>query len=242
MLGDLVFCGSSASDWKDFDALSAPIREAGIPVLAVPGNHEYWVSPRAGLRNFHARFPLLEARRWHARSWGPVRLLFLDSNRRFLSAALWEEQERWHAEELSRADSDSETRGTLVLAHHPPYTNSSVTSDELHVQRYFVPPFQAARKTLAMLSGHVHSYERYERDGKTFLVTGGGGGPRIRLETGSRQRHRDDLFEGPALRFFHYLMATLTPSGIEVEMRGLRKDEKSFETMDRFRLPWPEAT
>jgi 3',5'-cyclic AMP phosphodiesterase CpdA len=241
MLGDLVFCGSSASDWKDFDALAAPIRQAQLPVLAVPGNHEYWLSPRAGLRNFQTRFPLLEQRRWQARSWGPLRLLLLDSNRRFLSSAFWDEQARWYAEEIARADRDPQTRGTLVLAHHPPYTNSSVTSDELHVQRFFVPPFQAAQKTLAMLSGHVHSYERYQRGEKTFLVTGGGGGPRIRLETGSRQRHRDDLFAGPAVRFFHYLLASLAPGGVEVEMRGLRKGEKQFETMDRFLLPWPEA-
>ncbi|HZI65383.1 MAG TPA: metallophosphoesterase [Thermoanaerobaculia bacterium] len=239
LLGDLVFCGSSAAEWKEFDALTAPIREAGIPVLAVPGNHEYWVSPRAGLRNFQARFPLLEGRRWHALTWGPLELLMLDSNRSFLTSALWEEQATWYAEEIDRADGDAEVRGTLVLLHHPPYTNSSVTSDELHVQRFFVPPFQAARKTLAMLSGHVHSYERYERGGKTFLVTGGGGGPRIRLETGHRQRHRDDLFAGPAVRFFHFLLATLTPGGIEFEMRGLRKGERVFETMDRFRLPWP---
>lgn len=239
MLGDLVFCGSSASDWRDFDALAAPIREAGIPVLAVPGNHEYWVSPRSGLKNFQARFPLLEQRRWHARSWGPLRLVFLDSNRRFLSSALWKEQVRWYAEEIARADGDPETRGTLVLVHHPPYTNSSVTSDELHVQRSFVPPFQAARKTLAMLSGHVHSYERYERGGKTFLVTGGGGGPRVRLETDSRRRHRDDLFPGPPVRFFHYLMAALTEDGVDVEMRGLAKGERRFETRDRFRLSWP---
>ena len=241
MLGDLVFCGSSPSDWKEFDSLAAPIRDAGIPVLAVPGNHEYWVSPRAGLRNFRARFPLLSQTRWLARSWGPLRLLLLDSNKRFLSAALWAEQARWYAEEIASAEHDPEVRGTLVLVHHPPYTNSSVTSDELHVQEFFVPAFQAARKTLAMLSGHVHSYERYDRDGKTFLVTGGGGGPRIRLETGARQRHGDDLFSGPPVRFFHYLMAALTPTGIEVEMRGLQKGEKTFETMDRFVLRWPEA-
>jgi len=28
--------------------------------------------------------------------------------------------------------------------------------------------------------------------------------------------------------------------GIDVEMRGLAKGERRFETMDRFRLPWPE--
>lgn len=241
MLGDLVFCGSSASDWKEFDALAAPIREAKIPVLAVPGNHEYWVSPQAGVRNFQSRFPLLQQRPWHAVSWGPLRLLMLDSNRRFLSSARWEEQARWYEEEIARLDRESETRGAVVLVHHPPYTNSSVTSDELHVQRAFVPPFQAARKTLAMLSGHVHSYERYVRGGKTFLVTGGGGGPRIRLETGPRQRHGDDLFAGPPVRFFHYLLATLVAGGMEVEMRGVRKGEKTFETMDRFLLPWPET-
>jgi Icc-related predicted phosphoesterase len=241
MLGDLVFCGSSQSDWREFDALSAPIREAGIPVLAVPGNHEYWVSPRAGLRNFQARFPLLGDRRWHARSWGPLALVLLDSNRRFLSTALWEEQVRDYGEELARADGDPETRGTLVLVHHPPYTNSSVTSDELHVQDSFVPPFRAARKTLAMLAGHVHSYERYERGGKTFLVAGGGGGPRVRLKIGPRRRHADDLFAGPAVRFFHYLMGTLSADGVDIEMRGLRKGERRFETMDRFRLGWPDA-
>jgi hypothetical protein len=90
-----------------------------------------------------------------------------------------------------------------------------------------------------MLSGHVHSYERFGRGGKAYLVTGGGGGPRIRLETGARQRHGDDLFAGPPIRFFHYLMAALTPGGIQVEMRGLRKGEVRFETMDRFLLPWP---
>jgi hypothetical protein len=47
------------------------------------------------------------------------------------------------------------------------------------------------------------------------------------------------LFAGPPIRFFHYLMAALTPGGIEVEMRGLRKGEVRFETMDRFLLPWP---
>jgi hypothetical protein len=168
-----------------------------------------------------------------------LRLVFLDSNRRFLPSALWSEQAEWYEEEIARAEGDPQTRGTLVLVHHPPYTNSSVTSDERHVQRSFVPAFQAARKTMAMLSGHVHSYERFGRGGKAYLVTGGGGGPRIRLETGARQRHGDDLFAGPPIRFFHYLMAALTPGGIQVEMRGLRKGEVRFETMDRFLLPWP---
>jgi hypothetical protein len=34
-------------------------------------------------------------------------------------------------------------------------------------------------------------------------------------------------------------MAVLNEEGVDVEMRGLAKGEKQFETMDRFRLPWP---
>jgi hypothetical protein len=94
-----------------------------------------------------------------------------------------------------------------------------------------------ARKTLAMISGHVHSYERFERAGKTFLVSGGGG-PRIKLATGRRRRHVDDLFDGPARRYFHFLKFTLLSTGLEVEMRGLREHESEFETLDRFTTRW----
>ena len=36
-----------------------------------------------------------------------------------------------------------------------------------------------------MLSGHVHGYERFRERGRTFIVTGGGGGPRVEYQTGS---------------------------------------------------------
>jgi hypothetical protein len=108
----------------------------------------------------------------------------------------------------------------------------------VHVQQTLVPPFVQAHKTLAMISGHIHSYERFLRTGKTFLVTGGGGGPRVKLATGQRRRHVDDLFAGPPLRWFHFLILAPTPTGIEIEMRGLPKCGSTFETLDRFLLPW----
>jgi hypothetical protein len=42
VIGDLVFDGGSARHWADLDALMAPVRDAGIPVFAAFGNHEYW--------------------------------------------------------------------------------------------------------------------------------------------------------------------------------------------------------
>jgi 3',5'-cyclic AMP phosphodiesterase CpdA len=239
ILGDLVFCGSSPAHWAEFDRLSAPLREAGIPILPVLGNHEYWVSPRRALAAFFARFPHLGGRHWYALAYGDLALTFLDSNRRWLSPARWKEQLDWYSEELARFDQDPAVRACLAMLHHPPYTNSTVTSDEVHVQRGFVPPFARSQKTVAMFSGHVHSYERFERDGKTFCVTGGGGGPRVRLSSGSRRRHADDLFSGPPVRLFHFLLCERAPEGLRIEARGLPKGSRSFETMDRFSLRWP---
>jgi hypothetical protein len=157
-----------------------------------------------------------------------------------LPARRWREQLDWYCQELERFEQDPEIAGVLVLLHHPPYTNSLVTPDERHVQRAFVPAFMRARKTLAMISGHVHSYERFERAGKTFLVTGGCG-PRIKLATGTRRRHHDDLFTGPARREFHFLRFTLSPTGLTIEMRGLRESDSACKTLDHFASPWVPA-
>lgn len=238
-LGDLVFQGSSQADWRAFDALTAPLREAGIPILPILGNHEYWLRPRIALRNFFGRFPTLDGRHWHADTYGSLGLLFLDSNERQLGREAWREQEAWLGETLARFDADTAVAGVVVFSHHPPYTNSTVTGDELHVRRTFVPPFAAAKKTIAMISGHVHSYEHFLREGKSFLVAGGGGGPRVRLARGAARRHDDDLFDGPELRHFHFLACTPGASGLDVEVVGLEKGGESFPPLSRFTLEWP---
>jgi len=239
LLGDLVFCGSSEAAWSEFDRLCAPLRSEKVLTMPVLGNHEYWLSRRPALANFFARFPHLEGRHWYAVRYGPLGLVFLDSNVHWLSPPRWRDQLAWYERQLAAFESDPAVRGVLVLLHHPPFTNSRVTSDTLHVQKEIVPLFQLAEKTLAMLSGHVHSYERFERGGKTFLVTGGGGGPRAPLAEGRRRRHTDDAFGGPALRLFHYLRMRLRSDGVEVEVRSLEKRGEHFATMEKFTLPWP---
>jgi hypothetical protein len=54
-------------------------------------------------------------------------------------------------------------------------------------------------------------------------------------------RHSDDLFAGPAVRFFHFLSLRLTPGGVGVETMGLAKGGRDCEPMDRFALDYRGA-
>ncbi|MGK3981910.1 metallophosphoesterase [Sorangium sp. So ce136] len=238
VVGDLVFDGGSARHWADLDALMAPVRDAGIPAFAALGNHEYW-GCRGGERHFFARFPHLGGRHWYEVAHGPIRVVVLDSNIDELTPAAWDAQIRWYEGALRRLDADPSARAVLVLAHHPPYTNSTVTGDERHVQRHIVPPLLRSRKALALISGHVHNHERFQRGGRLFIVAGGGGGPRAALAQGAARRHPDDLARGAALRPFHFLLIAPAPEGLAVEVRGLPKGGSEAAPLDRFVIPWP---
>ncbi|MGE3541156.1 MAG: metallophosphoesterase [Candidatus Tectimicrobiota bacterium] len=241
MVGDLVLWGSSAAAWAAFDQLALPLWQARIPILPLLGNHDYGLVRQASLRHFFSRFPHLGRRHWFSALYGPLGLIFLDSNVRRLPAAHWRAQSQWYQQTLVDFEQQADIRGVLVLLHHPPYTNSLVVADSRVVQRTFVPPFLQSTKTLAMIAGHVHSYERYTRGGKTFLVTGGCG-PRMKLATGRRRRHDDDCFAGASIRDFHFLLLTLTPQGLHITMQGLPQSRQQGECLDDMTLSWAPAS
>jgi predicted MPP superfamily phosphohydrolase len=140
IVGDLVFRGSSAIDWAEFDELSLPLHSAAVPVLPVLGNHEYWFSRRSALAHFFARFPYLSGQHWYALSYGPLGLIFLNSNQRWLTQAQWQEQLGWYRRELELFDHRDDIQGVLVLLHHAPYTNSCLTSDPCMSSRFWFRP------------------------------------------------------------------------------------------------------
>jgi 3',5'-cyclic AMP phosphodiesterase CpdA len=239
MSGDFVVSGASVRRWAWFDRVYAPLRAAGIAVLPALGNHELLGGRRQGLRHYFARFPGLARQRWYRRDWKGVVLLTLDSNRSHMSRALWRQQRAWFAAQLRGADRDPKVRAVVVTVHHPPFTNSTDHGDDRDVRRELLPAFMNARKTVALVAGHVHTYERFVRRGKTFLNSGGGGAPRCAVLVGARRRHTDDRFRGPAWRPFHYVTVRLTPQGLAGTVRGMQPGAARMHTLERFLWAWP---
>jgi len=240
-LGDITAWGASDSYWAWFDDASLPIRQAGIPCFPILGNHDYFGSDTTALANARERFPELQKSLWYSFTHRGAAFILLNSNFGSLTEREKESQQRWYLNELSRFDDDPSIRWIVVACHHPPFTNSKVVSPSEEARIEFADPFEQSSKGNLFFSGHCHSYERFEEGGKTFLVSGGGGGPRQPLETEPKKRLFRDQFNGPSLRFVHFCELTLGPDQVEVEVVRL-KDESlgfSFTVVDRLRIPPP---
>ncbi len=109
----------------------------------------------------------------------------------------------------------------------------------MQVQRGFLPAIFESDKTLAFITGHVHTYERFIEQKKTFIVSGGGGGPRVKLKTGSDAHN--DYYNGPSPRPFNYLIINKLNGRIDITVRGVKKGNSYFFNLDQFTLPFSKG-
>jgi 3',5'-cyclic AMP phosphodiesterase CpdA len=230
--GDLVAYGSDPEDWRSFYEENRPIFSRRIPYYAGLGNHEYYGDNERALANYFSFFPHLAGRKWYEIRFPPVLVVVLDSNFGDLPRGEASVQDEWLSRTLAAAEADPSIRHVLVTCHHPPYTNSVVHSDSRDVQERFVR--RLTPKVKAFISGHVHSYERFVRDGVQFIVSGGGGAPLtpVNVETPG---YRDE-FRGPAYRGFHYLRFRAEGGTLRCDVVMLQSDG-SWKRVDGFECP-----
>lgn len=232
-VGDFVNDGGNASVWSAFDALFAPIRAARIPVLPCMGNHDYWGNINEVTEYTQARFPTFANSTHLNTSYGPIGLIALDSNEGKLKTNEWNDQKHWFENTLKSYENSPLIKGVLVFGHHSPFTNSEAPGDELLMQTTFLPIISKFPKVLAMITGHVHTYEHFFSNNIHFIVSGGGGGPRVKLLSGSFVKHQD-WFTDPSPRPFEYLLLTYDDLKLHVAVRGFNKGETAVRTINEF--------
>ncbi len=241
-LGDLVTFGSSRGHWARLDALLEPLREANIPLMPVVGNHDRMVLTKLGLDQLARRFAVLGERTCytfrygrHGRN-GDVAFIALDSNLSGDAAAL---QLRWFDEVLAAADADPQVKAIIGFWHHPPMSNSRIVRPSRRARMEFVPRLAGSQKGLAVFTGHAHAYEHFIVAGLHCFVSGGGGGPRHRLETRPEYQRGHDLFAGGPLRFMHFLELELGDDAMTVRVVRMSDDTTPrFDTADEVTLSY----
>jgi hypothetical protein len=235
--GDLVYMGSDPDDYAVYRSETAQWAERKIPVFPALGNHEFKdCSPasddNACLENWWQTFQTLKLRpyRWYSVSIGPsILALLLDSDSPLKAGS---EQRTWLEQQVSEANADPHIGFILIVLHYPPVRDPIFPrgKDEAQVERYLSASATAGalRARVVVIGSHVHNYERFDRDGIVYLVSGGGGAKPVPVLRMSHELSK--LRTGVN---FHYLRFTL-------EGNRLTGTMVRFDAKHRSGDPWSE--
>jgi 3',5'-cyclic AMP phosphodiesterase CpdA len=166
---------------------TAPLRAAGIPILAAPGNHdEYHLVDQAQFASLFSPpgGPELSPDAfWYALDRGGWRFLVLDTGTDMLGdrdpMPAGGPQLTWLEAQLAEADRVG--RRSIVLLHIPPFSSGKEERGAPWVKKLVVEGILDHHPVALVLSGHIHAYERIIRTGfegrpVNFVVSGGAGG------------------------------------------------------------------
>lgn len=173
--GDMVSRGPSASDWREFFSIEAPLLRDRCLFAAV-GNHELYLGSRDGEVAFLRYFGGVDDGRDAARLYGSFRW---GNTRFFVLNAMdtWTGDEReWLRIELDRALTEPGLAHRVAVMHHGPFS-AGKHGNNAALAKAGVVELMRDRRVDLVLAGHDHDYERGVGAGLKYLVSGGGGAP-----------------------------------------------------------------
>jgi acid phosphatase type 7 len=210
--GDLVLAGERDQDWAVYRQESQPWRDANLRVFTLPGNHDEYGDPK--LRHYFTEFPELKYDRWYTVRALNTLTLMLDSEADAKGGAEWQ----WIEKTLDSVPQDVDF--VLIALHHPPITKShnqmlggghSVRPQEVALGAMIEQHAARMKQKIIVIAGHVHNYERYSRNGVTYIVSGGGGATPYKIA----RDPGDVLYDEP---FPNYHICNITVDGPKLKL------------------------
>jgi predicted phosphodiesterase len=230
MTGDMVDDGSNETDWQAFFAVERELLAENVLFPSV-GNHDRHGRTRgadAYRRYFALPADAPDPERYYAFSYGNARVIVLDSNE--YSFALTD-QTAWLEKQLARASADPTVAHRFIVMHHPPYS-VSIHGGQPELREMWTPIFERYGVD-AVFSGHDHVYERAEKNGVHYFVSGGGGAPLYPRDP--RARPEDSAAILYFERTLNYLRVHVV--GGFVEVAAEREDGTLIESVSWGALP-----
>lgn len=238
MDGDIPYHGGNPADYAVFRRETGAWRAAGIREYPVMGNHEYeHCQPLQCRRNWWRTFPVLKGRQWYSVQLGQrLYAIGLDSDSSLLPGSV---QYRWFVQQIEAIPRSIPF--VLIWMHHPPIADpernakagESPRPNEQAIATYLDHYAPVSGKRFLVVSGHIHNYERFERNGVAYVVSGGGGASPDRVA-----RSKADFFGSGSFPNYHYLNVSVTPEKLSVRMIRYQAGSTAtrWQTRDRFLL------
>lgn len=180
ILGDVIYPAGGEEGYP-YGLLEA-FKHYNQPVLAIPGNHDWYDSLRAfrryfvkghkpspSMRQYHWQHPQLPNWYYHMDVAGTLRIICLDTG---ISGEMNENRKQqlgW----LDRLLESAQGMKVLVMLHHPLYSLNG-RSHERGLRELLEPRFQKAH-VIGVFSGHDHNYQRHSINGRQYIIQGAGG-------------------------------------------------------------------
>jgi predicted phosphodiesterase len=220
--GDLVTAGDKWSEWPKFFA-GAGLFASSKCLYPCLGNHE---------RNGQYYYQLLHPpkgggdhnKRWYSFDYGIVHFIIIDStlarSRSSKTAPLRAAQLKWLKGDLRRAAGSA---WKILIMHHPIYS-----SDFRYLRGYRdwelekrIGEVLSKGRVDLVIAGHCHAYERLEKDGIVYLVTGGGGAP-----FGLLLRPPSPWTKKLCSRVLHYVKMSVSSDKIHIKVIGVKEEDR----------------
>ena len=200
----------------------------GLKVFPAMGNHE--LKGTGGLENWWNNFPELKGRRWYSVQLGPVYVITVDSNLDLTPGSEQSAMGRQATGGLPKG-----TRYVFVSLHHPPDggPDRGRPLAQCASQRGRAGPPAGGRgphlkASIVVIAGHIHAYQRFQRNGVIYLVSGGGGARPYPIARTPADLYQDNVFPN-----FHYVK--FVSAGGELKATVYRLDDKGgFVPSDSF--------
>lgn len=229
--GDYPSDGSKYDLWRKQFFEPARNLLASKPMWPAIGNHEatrrHDDLTRPEASRYFSLFELPGNERWYRVDYHLMTLLVLDSNSRLSPE---HEQYKWLRQQLRT----ERKRFTLVAFHHAPFSSGphaaihpDATPKEWPIdqgRRFLVPLFEMYGVDL-VLNGHDHLYERSEKNGIPYIVTGGGGAPLYQINSAPNP------YQVVAKSTNHYVRLKIAKHGIDlnaIDSKGVVIDSVRF--------------
>lgn len=171
--GDLQYMSSPFDTWDGFFATMQPLTRSAA-MHTIVGNHEYEEQDEYDqhyLRLLAGQGDDDQHGDRHAFTWGAVRFVCMNSEVDF--GDVDGPQHAWLVAELDAASQNAAIEHVVVAFHRPLYSFSKHRPPR--DARAVLHPLLRDAGVRLVLAGHVHAYERFEHEGVTYLVDGGGG-------------------------------------------------------------------
>ena len=233
--GDLPLDGGVENDYAVFKTESEAWRAATLRVYPALGNHELHNGEAVGLKNWWAAFPQLDKRRWYSVSFGNAYFLMIDSDAPLTAGS---PQQQWIADQLKTLPAT--VQFVFITMHHPivgddaPGFDHNVRPNEAAFGEFLSAAAKTLKARITVVCGHIHNYERFEKDGITYLVAGGGA-----AKPKPVTRNAQDKFTGTDAVNYHYITFHFDGQIIHAEMHRVANPDAatpSWEVKDRFNI------